>query len=526
MGVTRRNLIKSAAAMTLAPIFKVSAAKANDLPSSLKNVKDQFYNFLLTFAQGQGMSGSQRIVLNSLILPFDIAPDTPYHNEEIFRQYADRTFHGGTESVTGSTPASQAERFSSQYRAVTNIAALQIDQHHPEIRQKIADLRVEQTKATNAFTDKITYLENQWAKVVASRGLKKGTLDYDLQRVTWQAQIRYGDQIATLSADIDRVDSEIDAVRRRVYTPAQAAVIDNIALLGSTYNVARPWTAQTERAQKQAGAPLTDIILADVNKLAPAIFDSAPLVFPVGDLTAFLSAPNGNFGFDTGHQSFTLDQGTSSWAASGGGSFFGWSLGGGGSGSSSYSHSMSLLNSISLSFANMAEYVTDRSAWFNPGVLQDKEIMKLVKTRPELNNLQYIAVSLILVRGTNLQLKFSQAANASDFSQSSWNAHGGGSFMGFGFGVAGGGSSSRYTINNSADWTTVTFQDDASVARVVGVRVEPFLVFQNPLNATISSLAAKNSQLNDVFADFKSGKIGYIELQKAKVETLMRSRVQ
>jgi len=181
---------------------------------------------------------------------------------------------------------------------------------------------------------------------------------------------------------------------------------------------------------------------------------------------------------------------------------------------------MSLLNSITLSFTNMAEYIIDRSAWFSPGVLQDKNILKLVKNRPELNNLQYIAVSLILVRGTSLQLKFSQKVDASDFSQSSWNAHGGGSFMGFGFGGGGGGSTSHYTINNSADWTTVTFRDDPSVVRVVGVRVEPFMAPQASPNATVTSLATKDNELNQVLEQFKSGQASYIDLQNAKIKAL------
>jgi hypothetical protein len=156
---------------------------ADDLPASLKNAKDQFYNWLLTWTQGQGMADSQKLVLNSLILPFDIATDTPFHNDEIFRQYADRTFHGGTENITGSAPASMAERFSSQYQAVLNQAAQRVDQNHPEIKHKLAQLRADQAAATKAYTEKITDLETQWGKVAAARALIRDTPEYALERV-------------------------------------------------------------------------------------------------------------------------------------------------------------------------------------------------------------------------------------------------------------------------------------------------------------------------------------------------------
>src|SRR5256885_726324 len=122
--------------------------------------------------------------------------------------------------------------------------------------------------------------------------------------------------------------------------------------LSRSYNVARPWTPNAERSFKNNGTPLTELILADPRKLPAALFDSSPLVFPVGDLIAFLSG-SGVRAFDTKTQSYQLDASSSSWTASGGGSFLGWSIGGSSSGSSSMSRSISTLSSLSIRFENI-----------------------------------------------------------------------------------------------------------------------------------------------------------------------------
>jgi hypothetical protein len=41
------------------------------------------------------MAPQQKVILNSTIMPFEIAADTPFYNDELFREYADRRFSGG-----------------------------------------------------------------------------------------------------------------------------------------------------------------------------------------------------------------------------------------------------------------------------------------------------------------------------------------------------------------------------------------------------------------------------------------------
>jgi hypothetical protein len=514
----RRFLAASAAcsaALPLSGLFQF--AYGQDMPQSLANAKAQFYLFLRSIVQAEGMTQAQNIVLNSTILPFDIAADTPFYNDELFREYADRTFLGGVEGLQANSAAFLAERFSSQYRAVMSIVTAQIDQNHPDIRNSLADLKAQQKQATIALTTELNDFDVEWSKIYTSRGLVVDTLEYDMQHATWLGQVRYSDQIQTYTDDLDGINAQIDATRRKVYSPSEIAALDNYGNLSRAYNVARPWTANIERSYKSGGTPLTELMLADPRNWVPSMFDSSPLVFPVGDLIAFLSG-QGLRSFDTMSASSHLDSTQTSWTASGGGSFLGWSVGGGGGGSSSITHSMSKLNSLSISFQNLSEYLADRSAWFNPGVLQDPNIYKLVKDRPELNKLQYIGVSLIIARGTRIVLTFSEAVTASDWSTSSFSASGGCSFLGCSFGASGGSSRTSYTVDTSNNGTTVTIQDGDQVARVLGARVEPFLqaVSQQP-PLTLNLLLESAPELKANISAVRKGKMSYLDFQKKKL---------
>jgi tetratricopeptide (TPR) repeat protein len=507
----------------IAVILTCSSAFAADTPPALVDAQAKFYNFLLSIAQGQGVTSTQRLVINNTIVPLDIASDTPYFNEELFRLNADRTFNSAVGSIQSSTAVFQAARFSSQYRTVINLAAAQIDQNHPEITNSLNELASQLSTATVALSNKNAEFEDAWAKVAEKRHLDPNSSDpkvadaYYAQRVTFFAQARYADQIETYSEAIDMINAQIEATRRKVYTVAEQAVLDNLTGLSKAYNIVRPWNAQTERANRAQGTPLSDLILADATRLPPALYDSSPLIMPVGDLTSFLSK-SGIRSFDTSSYSSHLDAGSSSWNAGGSASFFGISLGGGGAGSSSFSHSVTKMNSLDMSFKNVAEYFVDRSAWFNPGVLQDPAIFKLVKGRPELNNLQYVSVSLILVRGLTLRLHFSEQVNTSDWSQSSFAAQGGVSFLGFSVGGGGGSSSSHTSISVDSSGTTVTFQDDDNIVRVIGARVEPFVAPQQPVFANQNLFFVHDPAVTKLFNDLQAGKKSYIDFQKEKIK--------
>ena len=148
---------------------------AADVPPALADAQARFYSFLVDIANGQGVTSAQRLVINSTIIPFDIVSDTPFYNEELFRQDADRTSSGAVGSIEGSTVVSQAPRFRSQYRAVLTIAAAQIDQNHPEIRHSINELHNQLSAAITRLVNKNNEIENAWVQVAAARHLTDPT---------------------------------------------------------------------------------------------------------------------------------------------------------------------------------------------------------------------------------------------------------------------------------------------------------------------------------------------------------------
>lgn len=338
--------------------------------------------------------------------------------------------------------------------------------------------------------------------------------------MTWFAQVRYADQIARYSDNLDRINAKIDNARRKVYSSADIALLENVAALGRTFNIARPWQAEVERSFKKNGIPLNELLLADSTKLSPSSFDFSPLIFPIGDLVRFLSEGPGTHSFSTVTTSSQVDNEAKSWTAGGGGSFLGFSLGGGGSGSSTFAKSVSQLNSIEISFKNISEYYADRSAWFNPAVLQDPGIRKLVNERREIDNLQYVAVSLIIVRGTKLILKFSEKVKQSDWTTQSFSASGGASFLGFSIGGGGGSSRTASRITVDPTGTTVTIEDGDEVGRVLGVRVEPFLQPSKRKPQSIEELSRINPTVKKALEEFQTGKKSYMELQQMKIKAL------
>lgn len=522
--LTRRDFLSTAiAASAVSRVALPSLVMANDLPSTLSNARDQFINYIYSVANSSGMAPTQRLILNNLILPLDVDASTPYFNDELFRLYADSTFTGGIEQLQQSTPAGQAARFSFQYKTLVQDASYAIDQNHPEIANTLDELNKKLQSATTALNNKLTELDTSWSTIAAARGLKSGTNQYFLEQITWQGQVHYRDQISSFSQDITKIVGQLNSARRKVYSPSERAVLNNIEFLTDAYDMARPWYAQVEIEQKEAGNPIIATMLGDAHTLNPGMFDIGPLILPQGRLSVFLNAPAGTHGFDTGTQSHQLTQEQRAWAASGGFSFAGWSIGGSGGGSSGFSNEVNTLNSVKINFDNIAEYKIVRAGWFQPGVLKDPDVRKLLKDRSEFDNLQYVAISLVLVRGTSIILKFSRSVNSSNWSKSNFEASGGASFLGFGFSAGGGSNSSNYNVNNSSDWTTVKFVDAPSLVRVIGVRVEPFIPATRSRGVLDEEILDSSATLKDALEKLNRGEITYMEFQDLKVRALIAS---
>ncbi|TPK36358.1 hypothetical protein [Mesorhizobium sp. B2-5-3] len=474
--------------------------------SPLPNALDWYYSFLLGIAEQNGYTDKQKLLVNNVITPFDIAQDTPYYNEGLFRSFADRVY---TKSPQEVGPANKADRFSLHYGGVIHVAAAGIDRKYKETVAEIEGLQARLGVQTEKLSDRILKINSEWRRVATGSGLKDDDPEYELRYLNYLESIRYADQVSQYSQNIDMITGTIDAVRRSKYTPEEQLLLDNITQLSETFKVARPLRPTFERTVKG----VNDLTFANPTVRVSGLMDIAPAMYPLGDLVRFLQVP-GAHGDSVQKDTVSKHKHDESWSAGGSVSYSFFSVGGSGSGSSSYRQDISKSKGIAVNFENISEYLIDRQLWFNPAVFHNDKLKPILAKIPGTERLQFVSVSLIIGRGLTLQLTFNESITTESWSKRSFAASGGVSFMGFGFGASGGNSSYDYTLEVSGDGRTVTFKDDPQLTRVLAVRLEPFVEVESGLIEAPSDLdmAAPNTPL----AKFLKGEIGYSELQESK----------
>lgn len=469
--------------------------------SPLTQALDIYYDDLIKLCKQNGYADKDKMLMNNTITSFDIAADTPFYNEEIYRAFADRVFKTSPDDL-GTT--FRADRFSKHYQQLIFVAASHIDQQYEKIVPRVTELQQKLDDQTTKLTEKIATINGQWADLAKKLGLTQDTNDYELRYVNYLEQIRYADQIDQYSKNIDMIDGSIDAVRRSAYSATEQVILDNLAELSSTKMISRPVRPNFERTTKD----VTELMFANPSYRS-GMFDVSPYTLPLGDLTAFLknSGPR-DIAISKEHRE--VQQHDKSWSGGGGGSFsfFGIGVGGsaGGSGSSSYVKQMKATNGIAIHFDNIAEVLVDRTGWFNPAIFEDEKLRKVFERIPGYDKLQYVSVSLIIARGLTLTLTFDSQVDETQWSKQAFSASGGVSFMGYRFG--GSGASSRYDYNMTVDGDkkSVTFKDDPQLTRLLAVRVEPLV-------APPTGVAS----VDDSLALFKNGTINYLDFQKRRI---------
>jgi uncharacterized membrane protein YgcG len=455
------------------PAFSQAGSQLSMSDSPLPNALDIFYQNLIELCQANGFNdNTDRLVLNNTITSFDIAEDTPYFNEGLFRRFADRVYTKGSDELA---PASQADRFSFIYDRLLKTVAVQIDQRHPEIAGKLQELRGVLDRETTKLTDKITDLEAQWDRLARSRGLKADTPNYDLQQIKFFEQIKYVDQINVYSNRITDMVIRIEQVRRAAYTPAETLFLNTVAEMTDSKKISRPLRPSFERTTVESR---NDLFWADPKRNPESLCDISLPLYPLGDLQNFLKAQGTRQPFSVTKTSTVTRHHDEAWGASAGGSisFFGIGIGGSGSGGggSGFTNTVSTADGLMIGFENIDEVLIDRGYWFNPPLFDNADLAKLLYAQPDVNRLRFAAASLIICRGLSLSLTSSTDIDDNTWSHQNIAASGGVSFMGFRFGGSGAKQVNDYTVSVSGDKRTVTFKDDSKLCRLLGVRLVDF----------------------------------------------------
>lgn len=468
--------------------------------SPLDKALDVYYSFLLKVANsGAALPSDQKLLVNNTITPFDIAQDTPYYNEGLFRNFADRVFKGSPQAIG---PANRADRFSKHYGVLISQAASRIDRKYSAIATELVAIRNELNTQTTALASLIVKIQRDWNSI----GVKEDDPNYDLRFLNFLESIRYADQVGSYSDQIDDLIGQMDAVRRSAYSADEQLILDNLAYLSKTSMLSRPRRPSFERSVPN----VTELTFADPQVRVEALCDISPPIYPLGDLVKFLKTP-GYKDLEITKASTATEQHDKSWAAGGSASYSFFSIGGSGSGSSSHKSEIKSTNSIHLEFDGISEYLVDRDFWFNPVIFEKPDLIKLFKQIGGLDRLEYVSISLIIARGLKLTLKFDTAIDESNWTKREISGSGGVSIFGFGFGASGSSSSYDYTAEVASDKKGVTFKDDPQMVRVLAYRLDSFV------KAKTGRLSLSNDpKLVAGLSSFSSSKLSYLELQKLK----------
>ncbi|HUQ35190.1 MAG TPA: hypothetical protein VM144_02315 [Aestuariivirga sp.] len=539
---SRRNLLKSgfaaAAATTVQPAFSQETVlddvslqpgvmnpadvwESNNLPpleqgevsisvkdSGVPNALDLYYSFLYEIVGQNGFTEKQKLLVNNTISPLDIAQDTPYYNEGLFRNFADRVFLKSPQSMG---PANRADRFSMHYEAIVRIAASKLDRKYRDIVSEIEGLQNRMEAQTEKLANVILKINEQWQRVATGSGIKPEDPTFELRYLNFLESVRYADQVDQYTQNIDMLVSTIDAVRRAKYAPEEQILLDIINQLSKTRKVARPKRATFERTVRD----VTELTFANPTIRVESIMDISPAMYPLGDLVRFLQLP-GKRSMSISKDMVAAQQHDKSWSAGGSASYKFFKIGGNGSGSSSYREDIKKTAGIAISFENIAEYLVDRELWFNPSIFQHEKLAPVISKIPGVERLEFVAVSVIIARGLTLQLTFDSSVKTESWSKRSFAASGGASFMGFGFSGSGSNSSYDYNLDVSADGKTVTFQDDPQLSRVLAVRLEKLLDIEAARLAVNTDTDMEMAAPNTPLGKFLKGKMSYFDLQNTK----------
>lgn len=470
--------------------------------SPLDKALDVYYTWLLEIiSTGSPASNEQKLLLNNTITPFDISTDTPFYNEGLFRNFADRVFKGSPQNIE---PANRADRFSKHYGNLISQAASRIDRKYSSISTSLDAIRRELDTKTTKLSELISKIEGDWIKI----GVPRDDPNYEMRYLSFLESVRYADQVGSYSDEIDDLTGQIDSVRRNAYSADEQLILDNLSQFNKTHMIARPRRPNFER-----GVPnVNELTFADPRVRIEAICDLSAPIYPLGDLVKFLKLPGGKTCSISKSSKHTA-QHDSQWAAGGSARYGFFGISADGSGQSSYKSDISKVNSIELHFENIAEYLADRDFWFNPVIFEKPDLIKIFSQIGGLDRLEYVSVSLIIARGLKLTLSFDSAIDESQWTKRQFNASGGVYVFGVVFGASGSNSSYDYTAEISSDKRSVTFTDDPQLTRVLGYRLE-------------SLVKVKSGRLMDnkartgagAFEALRKANASYLDLQKSKFE--------
>jgi hypothetical protein len=452
-----------------------------DIPISESPVPaavDAFYDFLKTvIPPGPG----DRIAILGTLVEFDITEKSVLYNDFIVRAFADRSVR--VSPVPGQAAGDFADRYSSRFAEMLKQIIESLDAELSPAEQAQIDRH---EAAINALSsDRDTWLDQidaQWEAKMKQLGIDPSKIDTDEhtrqryydERVIFLTEKRYAQKLWGLDGYNTKIrDREISigSIRRQAFPDDDYAQIYDMYTAIVDELVLRPRRPDLEIVHNWDAYTIQN----PQNFAMSAVFDIAPGLQSIVDPRTIRNG-SATAGYSVRTDTTVTHDHDREWNVSGSGSYLPFIKGDFNANNATHFRStISRVREVAVNFEHLGELQVMRDRWFSSTVFQDnKRVIKFLKTRPSLaEKLALLITGVIVGRGLTLTLKFTDSSDVQEWGSSSASGGLGVNIHGVQLGGRGGSSSSynNHVVNTAAQ--TVTFKEDSSVCRLVGLRVTP-----------------------------------------------------
>jgi len=432
-----------------------------------------------------------RIAILGTVVEFDITEKSQLYNDFVVRAFADRTVR--VSPIPGQAAGDISDRYSSRYIDMVEALVLSLDAELTPAQT--AQIDKHQSAITAISDDRDKYLEGietAWYLEMDRQGIdpsKIYTDDFIRQRymdarVKFLTARRYAERIwgaNGFNARIRQREISIAAIRRQAFPDDDYLQLYRLYEARLDLRVIRPRTPDLEITREWDSLSIQD----PENFGLGAVLDIAVHTSSIVDPRNIIEG-SGKRGYSINQSTTVTNNHDKAWKVSGSAgymSFFSGSVNA--SDEEHYRSTVKRIRNITVEFAHVGELQLYRDAWFASTLLTDNaRVKEFLKSRPALAaKLNMLTTGLLIGRGLTLTLEFTDSSDVREWGSSSARGGGGINICGYQLGGKGGKSSSYDRRKIDVDKKTVTFIDDASVCRIIGIRT-------TPLDSAITTLAA------------------------------------
>jgi hypothetical protein len=442
---------------------------------------DAFYGFIKDIAPpGPG----DKIAIFGTIVEFDITKNSSLYNDFVVRAFADRSVR--VSPVSGQAPGDISDRYSSRFTDMLSALVLSLDAELTPAQQ--AQIQRHEAAIDAISNDRDKYLddiENAWLNEMQKLGIDPKKIDTDPdtrqryydERVKFLATRRYAQRVWGLDGFNTKIRHEeiaVGALRNQAFPDDDYAQLYHLYESCVDDLVIRPRQPELEITHHWDAVTIQD----PTNFALSAVLDIHVETSSIVDPRTVLNG-GGQRGYSVDIHSRVTNEHDHDWNVSGSGSYMPFISGNFSSSNSDHFRStIDHVRQIEVQFDHLAELQVYRDHWFASTALTDNaRVRDFLRKNPKLREkLNLLSTGLIVGRGLKLTLTFNDSSDVQEWGSSSTSGGGGCNILGVQLGGQGGSSSSYNNHQIDTNNRTVTFKDDPTVCRLIGLRTSPQLL--------------------------------------------------